>query len=147
MLTFTQFQTRNPHLTVSLTLSLTAEQRTRSRYHFPADDGQMVCLCLPRGTILKDGDILQDETNNISIKIIAKPEPVLTVKTQSQLDLMKAAYHLGNRHVKLEITPNYLRLSPSKVLRQMLENLGLQVTEEVLPFQPETGAYGQHHPH
>ncbi|MBE9215911.1 urease accessory protein UreE [Plectonema cf. radiosum LEGE 06105] len=147
MLTFTQFQLSKSDLAVNLTLSLTAEERTRSRYRFPADDGQMVCLCLPRGTILKDGDILEDETNNISIKIIAKPEPVLTVTAQSQLNLIKAAYHLGNRHVKLEITPNYLRLSPSKVLRQMLENLSLQVTEEVLPFQPETGAYGQHHPH
>jgi urease accessory protein len=107
----------------------------------------MVCLRLPRGTVLQDGDILQDETNSISIKIIAKPEPVLTVTAQNHLDLIKAAYHLGNRHVQLEITPNYLRLSPDSVLHQMLEKLGLQVTEDILPFQPETGAYGQHHPH
>ena len=147
MLTFTQRQTPYPDSAVSLTLPLTAEERTRSRYRFPASDGQMVCLCLPRGTVLQNGDILQDETNSVSMGIIAKPEPVLTVTAQTQLDLIKAAYHLGNRHVKLEITPNYLRLSPDAVLRQMLEKLGLQVTEDILPFQPETGAYGHHHPH
>ncbi len=147
MLTFTQRQPPNPDVWVSLSLSLTAEERTRSRYRFQADDKQMVCLRLPRGTVLQDGDILQDETNSISIKIIAKPEPVLTVTAQNHLDLIKAAYHLGNRHVQLEITPNYLRLSPDSVLHQMLEKLGLQVTEDILPFQPETGAYGQHHPH
>ncbi|MEM9924761.1 MAG: urease accessory protein UreE [Cyanobacteria bacterium P01_D01_bin.50] len=147
MLTFTQRQTRNPNSSVNLTLSLTAEERTRSRHHFPASDGQMVCLRLLRGIVLQNGDILQDETNSILIRIIAKPEPVLTVTAQNQLDLIKAAYHLGNRHVQLEITPNYLRLSTDSVLNKMLEQLGLQVTEDILPFQPETGAYGNHHSH
>ena len=146
LITFTQRKNPNSDSAVSLTLELTAEERTRSRYRFPADDKQMVCLRLPRGTVLQDGDILQDDNNNF-IKIIAKPEPVLTVTAQNHLDLIKAAYHLGNRHVQLEITPNYLRLSPDSVLRQMLENLGLQVSEDNLPFQPETGAYGHHHSH
>ena len=147
MLIFTQRQPPNPNLSISLTLALTAEERTRSRHRFPACDGQMVCLRLPRGTVLQDGDILLDVTNGISIRIIAKSEPVLTVTAQNQLDLMRAAYHLGNRHVQLEITPKYLRLSPDSILRQMLEKLGLQVAEEILPFQPETGAYGHHHSH
>ena len=144
MITFIQRQPLNPNSSVSLTLSLTAEERTRSRYRFTASNGEVVCLRLPRGTVLKDGDILQDETNSILIKIIAKPEPVLTVTTQNNLDLIKAAYHLGNRHVQLEITSKYLRLTTDSVLRQMLEKLGLEVTEDILPFQPETGAYGQH---
>lgn len=147
MLTFTQRQTPNPNSAINLTLSLTAQERTRSRHRFPASDGQMVCLRLSRGTVLQNGDILKDETNGVSIEIIAKPEPVLTVTAQNQLALIKAAYHLGNRHVQLEITPNYLRLSTDSVLRQMLEQLGLQVTEDILPFQPETGAYGHHHLH
>ncbi len=144
LITFTQRKNQNPGLAVTLTLELTAEERTRSRHQFLASDGQMVCLRLPRGTVLQNGDILQDETNSILIKIIAKTEPVLTVTAQNHLDLIKAAYHLGNRHVQLEITPHYLRFSPDSVLRQMLENLGLQVTEDILPFQPETGAYGHH---
>jgi len=147
LLIFTQRKPPNPNLSVSLTVSLTAQERTRSRHRFPASDGQMVCFGLSRGTVLQDGDILQDETNGVLVKIIAKPEPVLTVTGKNQLDLIKAAYHLGNRHVQLEITPNYLRLSPDSVLRQMLENLGLQVTEDILPFQPETGAYGHYHHH
>ena len=131
MLTFTQRQTPNPNSAINLTLSLTAQERTRSRHRFPASDGQMVCLRLSRGTVLQNGDILKDETNGVSIEIIAKPEPVLTVTAQNQLALIKAAYHLGNRHVQLEITPNYLRLSTDSVLRQMLEQLGLQVTEDI----------------
>ncbi|MCJ8282464.1 MAG: urease accessory protein UreE [Rivularia sp. ALOHA_DT_140] len=148
MLTFTHYKSlklnTNSNSAVNLTLSLTAEERTRSRHRFTASNGEVVCLRLPRGTILKDGDILEDETNNNLIKIIAKPEPVLTVTAQNQLDLIKAAYHLGNRHVQLEITANYLRLLPDSVLRKMLENLGLIVKEEISPFHPETGAYGQH---
>ncbi len=142
MITFNQRQSPNPNSSVNLTLSLTAEERTRSRYRFTASNGEVVCLRLPRATVLKDGDILQDETNSVLIRIIAKLEPVLTVTAQNNLDLIKAAYHLGNRHVQLEITSKYLRLTTDSVLRQMLEKLGLQVTEDILPFQPETGAYG-----
>ena len=144
MITFTHRQPQNPNSSVNLTLSLTAEERTRSRHRFVASNSEEVCLRLPRGTVLTNGDILQDESNSILIRIIAKPEPVLTVTAQNNLDLIKAAYHLGNRHVQLEITENYLRLSPDSVLHQMLEKLGLQVVEETLPFQPETGAYGKH---
>ncbi|AFY55626.1 urease accessory protein UreE [Rivularia sp. PCC 7116] len=144
MLTFTHRKNLNSTSVVNLKLSLTAEERARSRHHFQASDKQMVCLRLPRGTVLKDGDILEDETNTTIIQIIAKPEPVLTVTARSQLDLIKAAYHLGNRHVQLEITADYLRLSPDSVLRQMLEKLGLIVKEEFSSFHPETGAYTQH---
>jgi urease accessory protein len=145
MLTLTQRQSPNPNMPVTLTLALTAEERTRSRHRFETQDGQPVFLRLARGTVLQDGDLLQDETNGSWIRIIAKPEPVFTVTAQKPLDLLRAAYHLGNRHVPVEITPEYLRLSPDPVLRTMLEQLGLKVIEEVLPFQPETGAYGHHH--
>jgi urease accessory protein len=58
---------------------------------------------------------------------------------------LKAAYHLGNRHVAVEITPTYLRLSPDPVLQTMLEQLGVEIKEEISPFQPEAGAYGHNH--
>ncbi|MBD2343154.1 urease accessory protein UreE [Anabaena subtropica] len=147
MLTLTQLKPPNPHVTVTLTLPLSAEERCRSRHRFETEDGRVVFLRLPRGTVLRDGDILQDETNGNLIRIAAKPEPVLTVVAQTPLLLMRAAYHLGNRHVAVEITPAYLRLSPDTVLRTMLEHMGLEITEEVLPFQPELGAYGHHHAH
>ncbi len=148
MLTLTQ---RLPHAaapTGSATLAtplpqlhLTAEERTRSRRRFALADGETVYVQLPRGTVLRDGDVLQTETGDRQVQIVAKPEPVLTVTADSPLALLRAAYHLGNRHVPLEVTLSYLRLSPDPVLQTMLMGLGVHVTEEVLPFQPEVGAY------
>jgi urease accessory protein len=131
--------------TVSFTLSLTAQERTRTRHRFETPDGQVLYLRLPRGTVLQDGDLLQSEGGDVVMRIAAKPEPVLTVTSQKPVDLLRASYHLGNRHVPLEVSPNYLRLSPDPVLQAMLEQMGVQVQEEVVPFQPETGAYSQSH--
>ncbi len=130
-----------------LLLRLTAEERTRSRHRFVTEDETPVYLQLPRGTTLQDGDILAAETGDILVKIVAKPEPVLTVTTSHSIDLLRAAYHLGNRHVSLEITPTYLRLTPDSVLEGMLRQLGLQVTAEVAPFCPQGGAYTHTHQH
>jgi urease accessory protein len=143
MLTFTQRQPPNTNAIVNITLSLTAEERTRSRHKVILADGQEVFLRLARGTVLHDSDILTDETESIYMRIIAKPEPVLTVLAEIPL-LLRAAYHLGNRHVPVEINSTYLRLSPDAVLAAMLIQLGLEIKEEILPFQPELGAYGNH---
>ena len=129
---------------ISFTLCLTSEERTRSRHRFETIDGQVVFLQLPRGTVLRNGDVLESESGQ-RVQIVAKPEPVLTVQAETPLKLLQAAYHLGNRHVGLEITDTYLRFLPDPVLREMLEHRGLQVVEEVQPFQPELGAYGHAH--
>ncbi|PSB24663.1 urease accessory protein UreE [Stenomitos frigidus ULC18] len=144
MTTLTQRLTAASETTAALTLALTADERTRSRHHFGSTEGQPVYLQLPRGTVLRDGDLLQSE-EGLVVRVLAKPEPVLTVRAEAALQLLQAVYHLGNRHVPLEIQPTYLRLSPDPVLRDMLEHRGLQVVEEVQPFQPETGAYGHSH--
>lgn len=128
-----------------LTLALVAEDRTRSRHRFTAIEGEVVNLQLPRGTVLREGDFLADEHGQAIAKVIAKPEPVLTVTTHHPLDFLRAAYHLGNRHIALEITEGYLRLSPDPVLEDMVRKMGLNVIEEIQPFQPEAGAY--HHDH
>ena len=141
--TFTQLLITDLDAPVSLTLSLTAEDRTRSRHHFETSDGQLVYLHLPRGTVLRDGDLLQADDGAI-VRVLAKPQPVLTVTAKTPLYLLQAVYHLGNRHVSLEIASTYLRLSPDPVLRDLLVHRGLQITEEIQPFQPESGAYGQH---
>ncbi|MBF2025461.1 MAG: urease accessory protein UreE [Oscillatoriales cyanobacterium C42_A2020_001] len=133
----------NSNASPSLNLPLAAEERTRSRHRFETLDGQVVYLHLPRGTVLQDGDLLQTE-DGLIVQVVAKPEPVLTVTAPSPLQLLQAAYHLGNRHVPLEITETYLRLSPDSVLQEMLRHRGLAVVEEVQPFQPEVGAYGGH---
>lgn len=141
----TQRYSLNPNTSVSFTLALTAEERTRSRHRFETEDGQTLYLRLPRGTVLSDGDILQAESGSIRVRVTAKPEPVLTVSANTSLELLRAAYHLGNRHVPVEITATYLRLSPDPVLRTMLEQMGMEVQAAVLPFQPEQGAYGHSH--
>lgn len=137
-------------------LALTAEERTRSRYRFTTLSGQSVSLNLPRGTVLRDGDLLTNvpdatdsgkTANSIYIRVIAKPEPVVTVTASSPLLLLRAAYHLGNRHVSLEITSDWLRLSPDPVLEAMLKQLGLFIVTEVAPFNPEVGAYHHHSVH
>lgn len=144
MLKLTQRLQANSEALTSFTLALTAEERTRSRYRFSTAD-RLLDLCLPRGTVLRHGDLLQAETHSTIVRIVAKPEPVLTVTAQTPLLLLRAAYHLGNRHVPLEIGATYLRLSPDPILRTMLEQLGLDVLEAVLPFQPELGAYERSH--
>jgi urease accessory protein len=142
--TLTQRVTQPVQETPALTLSLTAEERTRSRHRFDTAEGQSVYLHLPRGTVLQDGDWLRSD-DGIAVRVVAKPEPVLTVTADTPLALLQAAYHLGNRHVPLEIASTYLRLAPDPVLQHLLEHRGLQVIEEVQPFQPETGAYGHSH--
>jgi urease accessory protein len=131
-----------------LIIPLTADDRTRSRQRLQLEDGQVVFLKLPRGSSLQDGDVLQGhgtDRSTILAQISAKPEPVLTVRAIDPFKLLQAAYHLGNRHVPLEITPEYLRLAFDPVLSHMLEHLGVEVQQEVLPFQPEAGAYGHSH--
>jgi urease accessory protein len=150
MLTLTQRNASNPDIAVNLTLALTAEERTRTRHRFETEleteDG-IVFLRLPRGSLLRDGDILVDESSGSLVRIVAKAEPVLTVFDSDHQNLLKAAYHLGNRHVPVEITSSYLRLSPDPVLKAMLLQLGLDIKEEISPFYPEPGAYGNIHAH
>jgi urease accessory protein len=142
-------EVKNPDIDkiVNYHLALTAEERTRSRYKFILEDGKELFLRLPRGTVLHHHDLLTDENHSNFIRVIAKPEPVLTVIAPTPLLLLKAAYHLGNRHVAVEITPDYLRLLPDSVLQEMLVKMGLKIKSEVVPFQPELGAYGKHHSH
>ncbi|NJM95136.1 MAG: urease accessory protein UreE [Acaryochloridaceae cyanobacterium CSU_5_19] len=132
--TFTHRLHQTPNHPADWTLSLSAEERTRSRHRFETREGQTVFLQLPRGTVLQDGDWLAAEATDLVLRIQAKPEAVLSIQAATPLDLLRAAYHLGNRHVPLEITPTCLRLAPDPVLRKMLEQLGLEVTEEIHPF-------------
>lgn len=148
-----------------LTLTLTAEERIKTRHYFeawldpsePTDVAaspmmkQGIYLRLPRGTVLQDGDRLTTATHDAILAIVAQPEPVMTVTASTPLALLKAAYHLGNRHVTLEVTATWLRLSPDPVLKHLLEQMGLTVTLEETPFFPEPGAYASgsspHHGH
>ncbi|MEL7502943.1 MAG: urease accessory protein UreE [Cyanobacteria bacterium J06554_6] len=129
-------------------LALTALARTRSRHRHQLASGEPAYLQLPRGTCLNDGDLLASDSGDEIVQVVAKPEPVMTVRADTPLQLLKAAYHLGNRHVPLQVTKTWLRLSPDPVLKALLiEQLHLNVTEEVAPFHPEVGAYHTHNRH
>lgn len=146
-LNFTQRRSPDPAIHADLTLALTAEERSKSRHYFLSDQGQPLYLRLPRGTTLLDGDLLLTETGDRTLRILAKPELVMTVTALDALTLLRIAYHLGNRHVPLQVTPTYLRFAPDPVLRSMVEQLGGHIEEEVCPFQPEAGAYSSHSAH
>jgi urease accessory protein len=125
------------------TLTLPFELRQRSRLRAVLDSGEEVGLILPRGEILRGGDCLQAE-NGWVIELKAANETVSTVTCADALLLQKACYHLGNRHVPLEITHRGLRYQQDHVLDEMVTSLGLSVTHETAPFEPESGAYQQH---
>jgi urease accessory protein len=126
-------------------LELTAAERSKSRFPFISAAGQEVYVQLERGTVLYDGDRLQSVDGKLVMAICACPESLLVVSTDNPLKLLQAAYHLGNRHVALEMGRNHLYLQDDSVLRDMLEHRGLEVQVVVRAFDPEPGAYEHHH--
>ena len=135
------------------TVVLDWDTRQKSRFDTEDSQGRTLGVFLPRGTAVRGGDVLVAEDGSL-IKVIATPQPVLVVRAEAQhgspLDLLRAAYHLGNRHVQLEVQPAHLHLEPDHVLADMLRHMHLVVTEELAPFEPEGGAYsagGHGHAH
>ncbi|QEQ95583.1 urease accessory protein UreE [Neptunomonas concharum] len=123
------------------TLSLPVDKRIKSRLKVVLDNGQEAGLFLPRGIMLRDGDQLQSDTGYV-VQICAAPEQVSSVTCQSRHLLMRIAYHLGNRHVPLQIEADFIRYQHDHVLDDMVRGLGGEVTSELAPFEPEAGAYG-----
>jgi urease accessory protein len=128
------------------TLELPFDLRQKSRLRVKLMSGQEAALFLSRGIILRGGDLLKSEEGKV-VQVIAAQEPVYNVIAPSTRDLMCAAYHLGNRHVPLQIGDGWLRLEQDYVLKEMLLGLGMQIAETVAPFEPEAGAYGGGHRH
>lgn len=123
-------------------LTLPIEQRVRSRLRVTLDSGSEAGLFLPRGTLLRGGDQLTNKTG-IVVEIIAAPETVSTVHCEDAALLARTAYHLGNRHVPLQVEAGWLRFQHDHVLDTMLQQMGLEVVVEQAPFEPEAGAYQQ----
>ncbi len=126
--------------TTSGTLTLTLEQRQRSRLHSHLDDGREVGLFLARGQQLRDGDRLTGPSNE-TILIRAADEDVSTVVCSDPLLLTRAAYHLGNRHTRLQIGNGWLRYLTDPVLDDLMRLLGLEIRCHQAAFSPEPGAY------
>ncbi|MGE8476176.1 MAG: urease accessory protein UreE [Paraburkholderia hospita] len=128
------------------TLTLAFDARCKSRLAATLDGGEEVALLLPRGTVLRDGDVLVADDGGL-VRVVAAPESVLYVRAKDVLTLTRAAYHLGNRHTPVEVAADYLKLEYDPVLADMLKRLGASVDQVEMPFQPETGAYGGGHRH
>jgi len=125
-------------------LRLPFESRQKSRLLTRLASGEEVGLKLPRGEILRGGDLVTASDGRV-IEIVAVPEKLLHVESGS---LAKAAYHLGNRHVPVQVGEGFLRIAEDHVLEEMLLKLGAKVSHVEAPFEPEAGAYsGAHHQH
>lgn len=127
--------------TVTGTLTLDVDSRIKSRLRVTLDDGREAGLMLERGHLLRGGELLADAEGKQVVRVLAAAERVSTVRCQDPHLLARAAYHLGNRHVPLQIEPGLLRYQHDHVLDDMLRGLGLTVHTEQAPFEPEAGAY------
>ena len=124
-------------------LVLPFEVRSRSRFRARLQSGEAVGVQLPRGEILRGGDQLLASDGRV-IEVAAAAEEVSTVRGEDGAQLARAAYHLGNRHVPLQIGAGWIRYGHDHVLDDMVRGLGLAVSIEAAPFEPEAGAYPAH---
>src|SRR5450830_706827 len=139
------------------TVELDWDVRQKSRFEATDSAGRQLGIFLPRGTVARGGDVLVAHDGSL-IKVWAAPQVVLKITHDADhgtpFDLIRAAYHLGNRHVPIELKPDHLKIEPDHVLADMLRAMHLIVTEVSEPFEPENGAYatgghfdGHHHGH
>ncbi|WP_298625392.1 urease accessory protein UreE [uncultured Zoogloea sp.] len=127
-------------------LTLNFDARTKSRLRTQLADGDEVGLFLPRGTILRGGDRLLAADGRI-VEVVAAPEDLIEARCADAFALARAAYHLGNRHVAVQVGASWLRIQADHVLETMLTGLGAEVASLTAPFEPEAGAYAHGHHH
>lgn len=139
------------------TVELDWDVRQKSRFDATDSTGRTLGVFLPRGTAVRGGDVLVAEDGSL-VKVIAAPQSVLKITHCTEhgtpYDLIRAAYHLGNRHVPIELKPDHLKIEPDHVLADMLRAMHLIVNAVDEAFEPENGAYatgghtgGHHHGH
>jgi len=132
------------------TITLDWDTRQKSRFDATDSAGRQLGIFLPRGTVVRGGDVLVAEDGSL-IRVEAAPQDVLRITActehGSSFDLTRAAYHLGNRHVPIELKPDHLKIEPDHVLADMLRAMHMTVVAVSEPFEPENGAYGDHGGH
>jgi urease accessory protein len=136
------------------TVELDWDVRQKSRFDATDSTGRLLGIFLPRGSVVRGSDVLVAEDGSL-IRVLAAAQPVLKITPcsahGSPFDLTRAAYHLGNRHVPIELQPDHLKIEPDHVLADMLRAMHLIVTPVHEPFEPESGAYASgghaHHEH
>lgn len=141
MLKLTEIEASDSQAEDQLTLSF--DERQRSRLPATTENGVAVGLFLPRGKVLRSGMVLTG-TQGYRVRVNSALESLSIVKCDNPLLFARACYHLGNRHVALQIMPGELRYLADHVLDEMVVGLGLAVNHDTLAFDPEAGAYHQH---
>ncbi len=127
-------------------LTLTFELRCKFRLRTRLDSGEEAGLFLERGGVLRGGDKLLGNDGRV-VEVAAAPEAITEARSNDPLLLARAAYHLGNRHVPVQVAVGLLRFGRDHVLAEMVRGLGLEVSDCEAPFEPESGAYGSHGGH
>ena len=127
-------------------LQLDFDARTKSRLRTQLADGEEVGLFLPRGTILRGGDRLLAQDGRV-VAVVSAPEDLLEARCANAEALARVAYHLGNRHVAVQVGAGWLRIQADHVLKTMLVGLGAEVSDLTVAFEPEAGAYAHGHHH
>ncbi|RJG01971.1 urease accessory protein UreE [Noviherbaspirillum sedimenti] len=127
-------------------LLLPFELREKSRQRATLASGEEVAVFTVRGTVLRDGDLLRGDDGRV-MKVVAAQEATYRVECATARELLRCAFHLGNRHTQAQVGAGFLRIRQDAVLKEMLQGLGATVTEEQAPFEPEAGAYGGGHHH
>lgn len=133
-----------PQSRYDVELVLPFDLRQKSRLRTTTAEGEEAGLFLERGRVLRDGDCLQADDGRI-VRIRSKAEKVLHVSCENEAQLVRVAYHLGNRHVPLQVGQGWVRIAADDVLADMVEGLGATVQTLDAAFEPEAGAYGGHH--
>jgi urease accessory protein len=128
------------------TVRLSFDARSKSRLLLKLDSGEEAALVVERGRLLRGGDQVRTQDGR-EVEIIAADESLLEATSEDPVAIAKAAFHLGNRHVAVQVMANRLRFLNDHVLEEMVRGLGLQVAPVRAPFEPEGGAYGHHHAH
>ena len=128
------------------TLTLDFDARHRRRIRLTADQGEDVLLDLPKAVAMADGDGLQLEDGRW-LEVQAAAEPIVEVRHKDPHQLVRLAWHLGNRHLPTEIRDEFLRIRPDHVIEDMLVGFGADLVKVEVPFQPEGGAYTGHGHH
>ena len=132
------------------TVSLDWDVRQKSRFQTEDSNGRVLAVFLQRGHVVRGGDVLVADDGSL-VKVQAAPQTLLRITActahGSPFDLTRAAYHLGNRHVPIELQPDHLKIEPDSVLADMLRSMHLIVNTVEEAFEPEGGAYSSHHGH
>lgn len=131
---------------ISGQLKLPFDLRQKTRLRTLLVSGEEVAVMLPRGDILRGGDLVVASDGRV-IEVVAQAEKVLHICCDTPQALTRAAYHLGNRHVPVQVGESFLRIAADHVLEEMLKGLGAKIEMLDAPFEPEAGAYGGGHQH